>query len=371
MKRLILNLLQAVAFAVPLACSSLCVSQDRPPEPGQDAQTPMSAPGILDLDLDSVTPTDLQVQETFWIPIHCDSNDSLYLRSVEGQTAFESRLYQIRKDGRLGTTINLADTAELKKPLLLDFAVTDIRDVLTLIQVPKQGPFVARFSQDGQFRSKFPLDRDADFYRISTLPEGNILTLGFYRQDSVGGHKKGDTIANVYDSHGVVIRNLVAVLITPSVETNVGDAGEDSAKKSKSPNEPLQLNRGIVNGGILTGQDGRVYIFYNDSRPRLVKIGDDLQMTDSILLAPHPGGQIDDLKISKDQVLADVTVLDQESNKRERFFYIYSIQSGSEIARYRPSAAVTGILACFGDREITFLARDKSDRRVLLRATIK
>ena len=289
----------------------------------------------------------LSVGQSVTIPIKCDGDGNLYLRSrAAGPATFD--VVQFSPEGTKKTTYKSSDAPGFGDAFVHDFSIGSDGRVYELVQASGGEVFVLKFSSNGQFDSKTELTFEKSFMpsQLVALTGGGYFISGTQNGDEppVGN---GGAVNAIFDDSGNLVRQ---ISLKADSKTKKGDS-----KSEKSHHRPEVENAAVRFGRALLGYDGNIYLMRASTPPIVYVVSPSGKLVHTVKLqSPFEKGTPIALMMDGGRLAIEFSdpVAEDTSSTTVR---VVNAQTGDKIADYRIAPELTEAVACYSDNKFTFL----------------
>ncbi len=289
----------------------------------------------------------LSVGQSITIPIKCDGEGNLYLRSrAAGPATFD-----LTKFSPAGTRIaeyKNSDIPGLGDAFVHDFSIGSDGKVYELVQASGDKVFVLRFSSNGQFESKTELTFEKSFMpsQLVALTGGGYFISGTQNGDEphVGD---GGALNAIFDDSGNLVRQ---ISLKADSKPKQGDS-----KAKKSHHRPEIENAAVRFGRALLGYDGNIYLMRASLPPIVYVVSPSGTLVHTVKLQ-SPFEKATPVVLMMDGGRLAIEFSDPAAeDTNSTILRVANAQTGEKIADYRIAPELTEAVACYSGNKFTFL----------------
>jgi len=301
-----------------------------------------------------LVPSDTTILQAQWhrpiqLPARCDANGNIYFRGLE-QGNPSSPVYKAQPGSYTCITFALdgSDT-DLRLGTVQDFAVSAAGVLFELVQ-SGDTVYIARFGDDGSFKSKIKLERPFWASHLSVLANDAWFLVTGTELQTKGGPPPA-LVSKIVDESGRDVSNLTF---------EKDPAALKEAPKGKPKIENYWGNKSIlplVLGDTQTGIDGSLYVMRASTAPVIFVLDSTGQLTRRITVQPPEAGMtIGNMQVSAGRIALLFYRADTTNQVEKSTMVLVDARSGKVERAYEVDARLGSAFACYDGNSFAFLS---------------
>ena len=274
--------------------------------------------------------------DQFELPIKCDGDGNVYLRSSFGAVEITKIAPDGTKKGSFGSAVS-----EIKDLGLYDFFPAEDGKLYLLLDGAEAD--VAEFDGNAKFERLIKLDAGRLFRpeQFVVLSDGQFFISG--NSIEAGKSAKKYPFSGMFDVNGKLARE---VLLKEDETANP----ENGKANREGASLPFR--------GYLLGRDGNIYIFQKGNPILAYVVSQSGHLLRTLKIKqPNPKYQPAVVKMGDGHIAVEFQLI-EASNQFEATEHIIRIadtETGKTLIDYQGSSLLTGMFACYGSEKFTFL----------------
>jgi hypothetical protein len=290
-----------------------------------------------------------ELSRPIMVPVKCDSQGGLYLRSYQYPRPSAAPILRISRDGKDKTLFSLASVKGLEDAQLVDFAVGLRGEVYVLALTKDDRPVLAVFRSDGQYDSTVPLVAGLEPSSLGLFSSGDLLITGF--ENSPSGTPPRRAFTAIFEKTGRLIKK-----ITLEDDAHPKKEAVPGEKGGQPPPEDSDFVDAVSLGTVAPSEDGNVYLMRHMAAPVVYAISPSGAVLRRMVLSPPA----DNFRpITMKTAAGRLAVMFEENDPKGQYaqaiFSLYDAMTGEEIVDLLSSLKVGGAFACFTPAGFSFL----------------